>query len=245
MGKAAVLHQLLTAARVGRADVGRDDDVGRPRIFWRQPRGVVVKREAGAIVDLPDAGSGPIVFQKSDSRVGVRRICQPQQRNVVLSGTNAAAVGVFRGRHGGVQLIGDQGRGRETVHRLSGNRVVGMGIDGRLSVLGRQDDHRVLLQMLGLDGREHFANPCVDEVQRPAEQRAGCEAVREVATGQAVGDWQLLGRRDGLEVHAEDRRRPNARGAAVVKAVDLVDDSLDLVAVVLLGQRVVGRPVVA
>jgi hypothetical protein len=42
-----------------------------------------------------------------------------------------------------------------------------------------------------------------------------------------LGLQQLLGCRDGLELHPEDRGDPDLGGAAVVVAVDLVEDRLD------------------
>ena len=54
----------------------------------------------------------------------------------------------------------------------------------------------------------------------------------------------LLRDRDGLEVHAEDRRGADVGLARVVETVDLIQDGLDLVAVVLLGGGVDVRPVV-
>src|SRR5258705_318159 len=64
-----------------------------------------------------------------------------------------------------------------------------------------------------------------------------------VGAREAIRGGELLCGRDGLEVHAEDRRRPDLGGAAVVEAVDLVQDRVDLVAVVAHGESVVARPV--
>jgi hypothetical protein len=66
--------------------------------------------------------------------------------------------------------------------------------------LSREDDRRLVLQAQGAD---HLADLVVDEVGRPLEQRPRSRPAREVATGGAVGDRQLLCRRNRLEVQAE------------------------------------------
>src|SRR5580692_6269683 len=112
MRKAAVLHLLGVAARVGDARGWRDDDVRGAGILGRV---VVVEGQAWTIVDLTAAPGGAVGFEQRYGLVGVGGVRQPQQRDVVFSGAHAASVRILRRRHGNVKLVGDQGRGREAI----------------------------------------------------------------------------------------------------------------------------------
>ena len=118
-------------------------------------------------------------------------------------------------------------------------------------MLGRQDHGRVAGEPAPGELRRHPADRAIDEAEGVTQHRPGHPAAVMAHVAAQLVDAadrrgrQLLGRRDGLEVHPEDRRDAHVRGAGVVSAVDLVQDGLDLDRVVELGVAVVRGPVPA
>src|SRR5260370_29267700 len=117
--------------------------------------------------------------------------------------------------------------------------VEGSEVHRRLAVFGRHDDRGAIEKPAVLKGAHHTSKGMIDEVECVLQDRPGSRAVGEVAafggSRQVTlrhGSWQLLGCRDGLEVHAKDRRRPWVAEAIVAVTIDPVNDGLNLVAVV-------------
>ena len=128
--------------------------------------------------------------------------------------------------------------------------VEGSEIHRRLPVFGRHDDSGAVEESPAPESAHHLAEGLVNEVERVGQDRPGsstigkitaCCAPRQVTV--RPGSWQLLACRNRLEVHPKDRRRPWVTGAIVAMTIDPVDDSLNLVAVVLLSEKVIRRPV--
>ena len=115
----------------------------------------------------------------------------------------------------------------------------------RLTVLRREDDHGAAAQSAPVDLVDHCTDLRVDVVERACQKRPGRHAVGEIAPCEPVRCRKLLRSRDALEVHPEDCRRSDSLRPAVVVAPDLVENGLNLVAVVLHRELVVGGPVVA
>src|ERR1700732_2388888 len=85
MCKAAVLRQLLGAARVNHTNIRCDDNVRRTWVAkWRNTRFAIVLLKNRPGEDLPDASLARIGLKDLARIPGLRRIVQPQQRNVVL-----------------------------------------------------------------------------------------------------------------------------------------------------------------
>src|ERR1700722_10539862 len=87
-----MLGQLGLAARISDARVRGYDDVRRARIYgWV----VVVDRKRRAIVDLPETdsgGGGGIIFKNFYAGIGIGRILQPNQRDVIFRRTYPGGV---------------------------------------------------------------------------------------------------------------------------------------------------------
>ena len=113
-----------------------------------------------------------------------------------------------------------------------------------LAVLGGEDDRGAAEQVAVREQVDHRPELVIDEPQRAAHERPRQPPVGAVATRPPAGGWQLLGGRDGLEVHPEDARDPHVVTPGVIQAADLVEDRLGLEVVVALSQGVDLRPVV-
>ena len=116
-------------------------------------------------------------------------------------------------------------------------------------MLGRDHDVGVLEQVAPGQPVDHQPQLAVDEAERVPQHRPRHPAAAAVQVSAGALDavdrreGQLLGGRDRLEVHAEDARHAGMRAAAVVAAVDLVQDRPHLDRVVELGVAVVRGPV--
>src|ERR1700742_2973786 len=108
MGESAMLGEFGLAARVSDTHVWGHDNVGRARIYgWV----IVVERKRRAVVDLAEtdsSGGRRIIFENLDAGVGIGRVLQPDQRDVIFGRTDAGWV--VRGfRKWDVACIGKQG----------------------------------------------------------------------------------------------------------------------------------------
>ena len=128
--------------------------------------------------------------------------------------------------------------------------VEGSQIHRRLPVFGRHDDSGAVEESPAPESVHHLAKGLVNEVERVGQDQPGSGTISEIAAccaprGVTIrsGSRQLLACRNRLEVHPKDRRRSGVTGAIVAMTIDPVDDSLNLVAVVLLSEKVIRRPV--
>jgi len=96
-------------------------------------------------------------------------------------------------------------------------------------VFGGDDDEGVALEALILQFVDYAADLLIHELEF-AEKASGWRAENIDVTVA----FELLANADGLEVHSEDGGRFDERLAAVIVAVDLIDDTVDLVLVVAL-----------
>src|ERR1700728_536556 len=87
----------------------------------------------------------------------------------------------------------------------------------------------------GLASRIATAAAVVDQLEFAEQRRAGGSGGIEISAGRAVaGLNQLLAHAQGLEVHAEDGGNLGLSSGEMVPSVDLVEDGIDLQAVVAL-----------
>jgi hypothetical protein len=106
MREAAVLGELRLTSGIGNAYVGSDDDVRCAGIAVPRESGdVVVQGQRRAVVDLPDAGLGSVVFECGDGGLSVGRVGEPEQRDIVFGRSDAGRV---RRGFGVRQQAGDQ-----------------------------------------------------------------------------------------------------------------------------------------
>ena len=128
-------------------------------------------------------------------------------------------------------VIGDV-EGEVVADRRSDDRAVVEGralaaIDGRLAMLGADDDQGVLAEVAFVERRDHLADRGIDERDGIGEiwarrgERIGVAAALE-----------LLSDADGLKVHAEQCRGAQMLGPGMIEAVDLGENGLNLDAVI-------------
>ncbi len=142
-GKTAVLGDLLAATRVGDADVGGNHDIGRARIHL----GVIEDQIEGRTrEDLP---LSVVVFVRFEQGNGGRGLClvrEPDKRNVVFIG--------LADKSAARESRADAAKNRRrrfksgVVMRNAKNTIR---IDGRLAVLGRNDDERGIEEAAALE----------------------------------------------------------------------------------------------
>ena len=114
-------------------------------------------------------------------------------------------------------------------------------VDRRLTMLGRDDEQRGLIQSARLERLDHAAEGFVGLLQAIREHCRRRPDAIDIAAGQAnvtglratafVGG-QLLSDAHRLEVHSEHRRCAPGGRAVMVEAIDLLDDRGDLQLVV-------------
>src|SRR5580692_6375746 len=98
MRKAAMLRQLLAAARIGNSDVGRDQNIWRARIvFWRQSgrvENLCDPRTPEDLTDTRDVSSRwRLRFERVHRALRGATVAKPNQRNVILGRPDAIGVG--------------------------------------------------------------------------------------------------------------------------------------------------------
>ncbi len=125
---------------------------------------------------------------------------------------------------------------------MSGNREEAVGVDGRLAVLGGDNDGSGTEKTPNLERVDHLPDRRIHECD--LAQHAG----RRIACGIGVASLdsldQLLSDADGLEVHAQDCGYGSVAGAEVVPALDLVDDRIDLQLVIAPDRGEASGPVI-
>ncbi len=219
-GEPAVLGE-LGAAGVDQAGGGDGDEVRRAAVVERaaETRGELIR-----VPELDDAelgGMGVEIRPRRRVVLMLRSRSKPHQADVV----------------GGVL----RDAGRLAIGRII-DGLAQRDVDGRLAVLGRNDDQRLAIALRELQRRDHCADLGIDEVEAGlkaavrrrargigiAADQAGIERIAGVALGELLADA------DGLEVHAEDRRHTHLGGPGAVEARDLVEHRLHLQHVVAL-----------
>src|SRR5215471_14890173 len=102
-------------------------------------------------------------------------------------------------------------------------------------MFGRDDDQGRLVEAAVFEFGHHLPDRIVGKLDL-AEQRLGWRAgIVQIAAPHSDGFfYELLANTDDLKVHAEDLGYRPGKPAAVIPAVDLIDDSLHLQAVVAL-----------
>jgi hypothetical protein len=125
--------------------------------------------------------------------------------------------------------------------------VEGSEIHRRLPVFGRDDDSGAVEESSAPDGAHHLAEGWSTKSSALVKTGPGSSTIGEITACCAPrqvtvrpGSRQLLACRNCL-VHPQ--RSPAALGHRSMMTIDQVDDSLNLVAVVLLSEKVVRRPV--
>src|SRR5262249_5647136 len=100
-------------------------------------------------------------------------------------------------------------------------------IDRRLAVLGAYDDQRLV-------GEAAVTQRVHELPDRAVHKRDGVGEVDAWRCGRidVAADFELLADADGLEIHSENRRGSATALAGMVESIDLVDDRLDLDAVI-------------
>ncbi len=95
-------------------------------------------------------------------------------------------------------------------------------------------DRGILVEPAFLELGYEFADRCVGELDFVDQSRGWRAGGVEIATcfADALLD-KLLADAHHLEIHAEDIRHPPRRRAIVTEAIDLVEDGLNLEAVIL------------
>src|SRR5258708_8187384 len=128
--------------------------------------------------------------------------------------------------------------------------VEGSEIHRRLPMFGRHDDRGATEESPLLESAIHLAKGLVNEVERVGQDRPGSRAVGKIAAKGVPRQvtlrsriWQLLAGRNGLEIHSKDRRRSWVTAAIMPVTIDPVDNGLNFLAVVLLGEQIVRCPV--
>jgi hypothetical protein len=120
---------------------------------------------------------------------------------------------------------------------------VSSGVDWALAVLGRNDNQRRVVQTPGLEQRHHPPDGRVGECDLSQQRLARRADIVQIAARHPHGLFdQLLADADHLKVHPKDLWNRSAELAAVIPAVDLVEDRLHLQAVVALDVLEAVRP---
>src|SRR2546423_13101903 len=236
---AAVLSDLALLRGVHHALLGDTDHVRYPGAVVRYPDEV---RRGRTGVDRRQPGRGERLRRRGDVVAGPGG---PAQEGGREAGRRGRAVGqpdqhpVVVDREGdqGARVPGGVPRG---VERVDDRAVVDPGELGRygrrLPVLGGDHDGGTVGEPLGGEFGDEPADLGVDGGKRAGQDRSRGDTVSEVPARLTPGGGQLLAGGHGLEVHPEDGRGADPRGAAVVVPVDLVEHRLDLVPVVPPGQ---------
>ena len=227
--------------------VGLHDDVGRAAVLERV---VELQLELLAGHDLVDEQRLGVGVQIGRHRCALPLILQPDQRYVIVHDEPARAGGAIGGADDGLRrrIAGGARQRRHQIAEVA--RLVHLQrVDGRLAVLGGDDEQGRIVDALLLERVDHALQGLVglletvgEDVARraravlvaarlPVQTRVGVvgAASVEVVLGQLLPDAH------GLEVHAEDGRHAGRPRPVVVAAVDLVQDRGHLLLIVLDG----------
>ncbi len=227
------------------------DHVGYPRITLFNTDKL---RRSQARIYLPKTGRGDrlavdarsgivVVHEELPGKFGRRvgPIIEPEDHAVVVNPK----------RYQGRARVGAFPRSVESVDNFAIiDPVEGSEIHRRLPMFGRHDDRGATEESPPLESVIHLVKGLVNKVERVGQDRPGSRAVGKIAAKGVPRQvtlrsriWQLLAGRNGLEIHSKDRRRSWVTAAIMPVTIDPVDNGLNFVAVVLLGEQIVRCPV--
>src|SRR5438045_5384304 len=106
-------------------------------------------------------------------------------------------------------------------------------------MLGSKNNIRRIEQSIEVQLRNDLSQGCISMIERFGQESARSRGPVHVATrarftsgsGSSSDGFvglKPLGNANGLEIHAEDCRHAGVRRASVIKAVDLIDEALQL-----------------